>query len=66
MQLLSTKQRFTGMTREQSQQEEPMSDTAEVAVERWVHAHLVATYQQVLDEPIPDELLRVLEMQFAS
>jgi len=43
-----------------------MTDTAEVAVERWVQAHLVATYTQVLDEPIPDDLLYVLEMQFQS
>ncbi len=41
-----------------------MKEAAELAVDHWVHTNLTATYQQVLDEPIPDELLFVLETQF--
>ncbi len=53
------------MNRER-QQEEPVQDTADVAVEHWIHAQLTSAFNDVLSEPIPDELLRLLETQIAA
>jgi hypothetical protein len=43
-----------------------MKETADVAVDRWMRVELSSAYNRVLDEPIPDELLRVLDTATAE
>jgi len=65
VQLASAELRLFTMNRER-QQEEAVQDTADVAVEHWLHAQLTSTFNDVLAEPIPDELLRLLEKQIGA
>jgi hypothetical protein len=41
--------------------EDVMNETLKVVVDKWVHAALARTYDNVLAEPIPDDLLALLE-----
>jgi hypothetical protein len=44
-------------------EERQMKEPAELAVDLWLCAQLATRYNNVLDEPIPDDLLRQLDIQ---
>jgi len=41
-------------------QEEPMKEPPDIAVDRWVHQELARSYNGVLEEEIPEQLIRLL------